>query len=315
MNELKTVVLPAGVPMTEVGINQHFDIVEQKARETYQMIASKKVSAKHVAIVGGSVAGLAIVSGVVVVALKAALAATALGGVGLFLIGCGVYVYKAFPRWIRSVDNRERELVMIEQNRHIEQLQQERNRHLATLKAEARKNPVEQLQNYLHQKAQQLKSYQGFVAQIGGQVKSAIDMLTERKQQRPDRDYSKKDTAVQQMQKAYQYHLDMVDKGRIALKNLEEAVEDAKFDWKFGQVGQAAMQNMQALSGQDLLNEMLAAESFDSVRENFNQVFSEIEVQIGSINTAKQLDFGEGITLDVSAIHIPTQEEFKHVKQ
>lgn len=309
-SDTAVIALPASVQLTEQGISKHFDVMEAQVRQTYQGIISKKLATKHFIFAAGGVVGLLAVGTVVIMVLQTALTIAALGALSGTLALGGLIVYKKVPRWILSIENRERELITTEENRHIEQLQQECNRHLAALKAEARKNPTEQLQNYLQQKALQLKSYMEFVAQVGGQVKSAVDMLNERKKQKPDRDYSKKDEAIKQMQSAYSYHLTMVDKGRIALDNLREAVEDAKFDWKFGQVGQAAMKNMQALSGQDLLNEMLASESFDSVRENFNQVFSEIEVQIGSINTANQLDFGEGVTLDLSAVHITTQKEF-----
>lgn len=194
---------------------------------------------------------------------------------------------------------------------YVEAAQREKNRHLAALKSEARQNPIEQLQVYLQSKERQLTDYQGFVTQVGAQVKSAGDMLADRKRLKPGRDYKKKDEALAAMNTAYQFHLDKSELGRQALKALKEAVDDAKFDYQFGQVGQAAMQQMQALEGQDLLNEMLAAESFASVRDNFNLVFSEIEVQIGSINSAKQIDFGEGVTLDVSNIHIPTTTKAK----
>jgi hypothetical protein len=273
---------------------------EVEAKQYFAEAIKKQLRGKKALFVVGSVVVLALITPLVWAAVTAGLGLAVLA---LLLVGAGV-AWKWIPNLFLKVENRIRE-----------SNQREMNRHLAALKAEARKNPIEQLQNYLQLKAQQLTSYETFVSQVGTQVRSIGDMLTTRKREKPDRDYSKKDEALAAMQRAYKFHLGKAEAGRMALAALKEAVEDAKFDYQFGKVGQAAMQHMQALEGQDLLNEMLAAESFSSVRDNFNQVFSEIEVQIGTINSAKQLDFGEGVSLDVSGIHIPSIKEIQHVER
>ncbi len=273
---------------------------EAEVKAYFTEAIRKQLSGKKILFGVGAIAALAVLVPVIWAAVSAGLGLLALAGL---LMSAGV-AWKWIPNLFLRVENRVREAN-----------QREQNRHLAALKAEARKNPIEQLQNYLHLKAQQLSSYESFVAQVGTQVRSIGDMLAARKREKPDRDYKKKDEALAAMQRAHQFHLGKAEAGRSALAALKEAVEDAQFDYQFGQVGQAAMRHMQALEGQDLLNEMLAAESFASVRDNFNQVFSEIEVQIGTINSAKQIDFGEGVTLDVSCIHIPTIKGMQHVER
>lgn len=312
-NEL--VALPAGMQVNETSITQLYGTAVQSAQQHYTAILNKNITSQRtIAVIGGALAVVAV--GSVAVVLIQAVVATAVLGITAGALGIGGFTaYKKLPRWLASIENRERERILVEQNRHIEALNAERNRHLATLKAEARKNPIEQLQNYLQDKDRQLRSYQKFVVEIGTQVKSTADMLADRKKAKPDRDYSKKDQAVTAMNAAYQFHLGMVGKGKQALEKLTEAIEDAKFDYKFGQAGQAAMQNMQALEGKDLLNEMLAAESFDSVRDTFNSVFSEIETQIGQINSNNKLEFGEGIAFDVSNIQIPIIQEVQYAQQ
>lgn len=273
---------------------------EDEAKQYFADVIKRQLSGKKALFVVGSIVALALIAPIVWAAVSAGVGLAVLA---VLLVGAGV-AWRWIPNLFLRVENRVRE-----------SNQREMNRHLSALKAEARKNPIEQLQNYLQLKGRQLSSYESFVAQVGTQVRSIGDMLAARKREKPGRDYSKKDEAFAAMQKAYRFHLDKAEAGRKALAALKEAVEDAQFDYQFGQVGQAAMRHMQALEGQDLLNEMLAAESFASVRDNFNQVFSEIEVQIGSINSAKQLDFGEGVTLDVSSIHIPTAKEIQHVER
>lgn len=288
---------PGGIPAA--GFQTQFK-TEAEAKQYFADAIKRQLSGKKALFAVGSVVALALIAPIIWAAVSAGVGLAALAAL---LVGAGM-AWRWIPNLFLRVENRVREAN-----------QREMNRHLAALKAEARKNPIEQLQNYLQLKGRQLSSYESFVAQVGTQVRSIGDMLAARKREKPDRDYSKKDEAFAAMQRAYRFHLDKAEAGRKALAALKEAVEDAQFDYQFGQVGQAAMRHMQALEGQDLLNEMLAAESFASVRDNFNQVFSEIEVQIGSINSAKQLDFGEGVTLDVSGIHIPTTKEIQHVER
>jgi hypothetical protein len=273
---------------------------EVEVKEHFATVINKQLTGKKILFVAGSIGALALIVPIVWAAVMSGLGLAALAAL---LVGAGV-AWKWTHNLFLRVENRVREAN-----------QKEMNRHLAALKAEARENPIDQLQNYLQQKARQLKAYQEFVAQVGAQVKSAGDMLLGRKRLKPDRDYAKKDEALVAMNKAYQFHLSKAEAGSRALEALREAVDDAKFDYQFGRVGQAAMQQMQALEGQDLLNEILAAEAFDSVRNDFNQVFSEIEVQIGSINSTQQLEFGEGMALDLSGIHIPTTKELQHVER
>lgn len=272
-------------PLNEAGIKQSFE----------EKIASE-ITTKRILVGVGATIGLAVL---LPVAFMAAQTGMYLAVVGGFVLIGGV-VYKKLPGWQFRLENSIRE-----------ENQKEMNRHLAALKDEAKKNPIEQLQNYLKQKADQLQSYKKFVTEIGTQVKNTKDLLNERKKNKPDKDYSKKDEAIKAMEKAYKFHLEMAEKGSVALENLKEAIDDAKFDFNFGKAGQAAMQNMKALQGADLINEMLADESFESVRNTFNSVFSEIEVQIGSINNTEKLTSGEeDIFLDISKVHIPMEKDY-----
>ena len=185
------------------------------------------------------------------------------------------------------------------------------NKLLAARKAEARANPIEQLQNFLLQKRGRVTAFKSAVMQIGGQIKSMSDMIEERKRQKPGYDASKQESAVRAMKDAHQILVVKYQNAEAALAQLSEAVEDKKFEWKFGQAGQAALQTLNATSGQELLNQMLADEAFDSVRDNFNQVFSELEMEAAKLTTGKELSFEEGLAIDLSAIQIPAAEKVR----
>jgi hypothetical protein len=170
-------------------------------------------------------------------------------------------------------------------------------------KAEARANPMEQLQNFLIAKTRQVAAFKDAVSGIGTEVKNLDQMLDERRKK--GKDVSRKEEALGAMRKAHADYIRVYEAAEHALVELTETIDDAQFDYKFAQKGQATMQAMNAMGGQDLLNSMLAGEAFDSIRNNFNSVFSELEMVAAKLNTQKQLDFGGGVTIDVSAIQIP----------
>jgi hypothetical protein len=153
------------------------------------------------------------------------------------------------------------------------------NRLLAARKVEARANPIEQLQHFLLQKREAVAAFKQAVVRISAQIKGMSNMIDERKRQKPAYDATRQESAVKAMKDA---HMQLVIKYRnaeLALVQLNEVVEDKQFEWKFGQAGQLALQNLNATSGQELLDQMLAGEAFDSVRDNFNHVFSELEME------------------------------------
>jgi hypothetical protein len=212
--------------------------------------------------------------------------AAASAGVGLLVIGllaaCGVALVQALP-WLG---------------------QKLENRLLASRKAEARANPIEQLQNFLLEKKRRVGVFKAAVAQIGTQIRSLSDAVEQRKKTKPGYDASKQEKSLAAMKSAYQLLVDKYTKAESALTELESVVEDKKFEWEFGTAGQAAIQSLNATGGQELLDEMLAGEAFSSVRDNFNQVFSELELEASRISSANALEFDNGMSIDLSKIQM-----------
>ncbi len=178
------------------------------------------------------------------------------------------------------------------------------NKLLAARKAEARANPIEQLQNFLLEKRARVAQFKSAVAAIGTQIKSLSDMVSDRKKAKPGYDASKQEKSIQQMTGAHRLLQTKFQNAEIALGQLEDAIEDKKFEWQFGNAGRAAIQSLNATSGQELLDEMLAGEAFSSVRDNFNQVFSELELEASKLTESKALEFDNGMTLDLSGINL-----------
>jgi hypothetical protein len=261
-----------GDGMKHVGHNEQANASEQQPVWMVRIVA---------ALIGIGV--LAMLAPVIVLAVT--------GGVGLLvlaLIGAvGVAMFQALPLLGQKLENRL----------------------LAARKVEARRNPIEQLQNFLLQKRQRVAAFKQSVVAIGAQINSMTDMIEERKRQRPGYDAGKQESAVRAMKQAHVLLVVKYKNAELALVQLSEVVEDKKFEWRFGQAGQAAIQSLNATSGQELLNQMLADEAFDSVRDNFNQVFAELEMEAAKLSTAKELSFDDGMSIDLTSIQLGITEK------
>ena len=225
-----------------------------------------------------SVLVLALVAPIIWAAASAGLGLIALGVVGLV----GFAVIQALPYFGQKIENAV----------------------LKLRKAEARGNPIEQLQNFLRQKAQQVADFKAAVAQIGGQIRSLEDMVAQRKKERPGYDATAQERSIQAMRDAYDTLKSKYINAEKALADLKLVIQDKEFEWKFSQAGQQAMQTLNATSGKELMEAMLADEAFSSVTDNFNKVFADLEMEAQHLTTAKQLSFDSGMTIDISAINL-----------
>ena len=178
------------------------------------------------------------------------------------------------------------------------------NAVLKLRKSEARANPIEQLQNFLRQKAQQVADFKAAVSNIGAQIKTLEDMVAQRKRERPGYNAAPQEASIAAMKEAYNTLKTKYINAENALSDLKLAIQDKEFEWKFSQAGQAAMASLNATSGKELMEAMLADEAFSSVTENFNKVFADLEMEAKHLTTAKQLEFDSGMTIDVSAINL-----------
>jgi hypothetical protein len=178
------------------------------------------------------------------------------------------------------------------------------NRLLAARKTEARENPIEQLQNFLAEKALKVLNFKAAVTTIGAQIKNMQSMVEERIRTKPNYDAAKQTKAIQAMKEGHAVLVGKYTDAEKALVELKDVIEDQKFEWEFGKVGQLAISQLNAASGEELMNEMLAGEAFSSVRDNFNQVFAALELEATKLSNAPSLSYDEGMTLDLSSINL-----------
>lgn len=279
MNDGKVIEMPA---TQEVQVRQEF------ASKLEKVIASKRAL-----FVLGSVAVLAVILPLAVAALKAGLALIAIG----FLALGGAAAWKMIPRWLLTIENRERELI-----------QQEMNRHLAALKQEAKKNPIEQAQNEYLRRSAQYEAFKAAMSIIGGKVKSFQAKLAQTKRDKPNYDLSQETAALERMVQFYTNRMERLQVAFVKLGQFKDKIEEANTKWEFQLAANDAIRAMNATDKDAKINEILTAVAFDSVQQEFDSVFAKLDVDAAELNASKALEFGPGMTIDVSAIHLDQLE-------
>ena len=163
-------------------------------------------------------------------------------------------------------------------------LQRLENRILRLRKAEARANPIEQLQNDCLRREQRLQSFQRALATIGGQIESMTEMVEERRHLDPEHVLDRQQRALQRMSLFHACNLRRLDEAQSALEAFQHKVRQKVFEWDFAQAGQAVIAALNPSELEDLMQDLLTDEALRGVRDRFNAVFAELDVEMRAID-------------------------------
>jgi len=152
------------------------------------------------------------------------------------------------------------------------------NKLLGLRKSEARANPIEQIQNNVIRKAQQLKAFKDGIETIGGQIGSLESSLKEQARKDPDDDLTDQWAAVAKMKDFYEKKKANYMTAAKALEEYKKAVERAKFKFGFGTAAQGIANAMNDNDAKTLMENMLADEAFSAVDQRYNQAFATLDM-------------------------------------
>jgi hypothetical protein len=269
------------------------NIAEAEIRDKFDGQIKKELTAKRFLFGAGAVVGLLVVGGVVIAALTLALHIAVLGSLLGALAFGGLVAYKKLPQWLLSIENRERERIV-----------KEMNRHLASLKSEAKKNPIEQAQNEYLRRSRQYDAFKTAIESIGGKVGAFKSKLDKTKKERPKYDLLQETAAYERMKEFYDNRKVRLETAFVKLAQFHDKIEEANTKWEFQLAANEAIRAMNATDQETKINEILTEVAFDSVQQEFDAVFARLDVDAAEINASRALEFGQGVTIDVSAIHI-----------
>jgi hypothetical protein len=152
------------------------------------------------------------------------------------------------------------------------------NKLLQMRKQEARRNPIEQLQSRLILEGQKITTLEKALGTINGFIATMARMLDEEKRSDPDHDLSVSEKSLIAMRRFYDTHVEKLKAAQTAMNNFAKEIKRKEFEFKFSQVGQAALASVNS-TDRDITQKLLTDEAFKEVEEQFDKVFGALEVQ------------------------------------
>jgi hypothetical protein len=210
----------------------------------------QKVMVRVVTALGGLVT-LALLLPIIFAALQAALGLAAVGVVAIIGIG----IFQALPLLGQKWENAL----------------------LGARKAEARANPIEQAQNILLKRKEQIRSGEQALNNLSGVIKSMERMLDEQARKDPDHDLTTPRKSLEAMRHYYAAKIEKLKSAIAGAKEYEKEIERKKFELAFAQTGRIAAAGIEGAEG-DPMQQLLSDEAFKSVSDQFDEVFGALEV-------------------------------------
>jgi len=188
-------------------------------------------------------------------------------------------------------------------------MQRYENNLLILRKAQARANPIEQLQNECMRREQRLQSFRRALVNIGGQIESMEQMVQERAHQDPDHVLERQQRALQRMGHFYECNLVRLNEAQSALEGFRHQIKQKMFEWEFAQAGQVVMAALHPGELDDLMQDLLTDEALRSVQHRFNTVFTELDVEMRSMDSpayslidASAMDRMDALTVPANSV-------------
>lgn len=183
------------------------------------------------------------------------------------------------------------------------------NAILAARKAEARQNPIEQHQNSLKRRREQLSLYRDATTNVRTQINNLIDMVKDQKKKDPTFDFSRMEADIEKMEIGFKRRMEIIRKTEAELEAFKLEIEREIFTWEMAKASRATKGQLSLQDEKTIMAEILDNEASRAIRENFNRACAELDMEVSNINDAKQLSYDGGLTIDVSSIQIPTMEK------
>ena len=184
------------------------------------------------------------------------------------------------------------------------------NRILAARKAEARENPIEQHQNAAKREAARIQQYEAATKTIRAQIDGLRDMVQDQRKKDPNYDFSRTERGISAMEAAYEKRIETIRNAKQKLEAFKREIEREIFEFEAAKAMRATNGLLSPQDEAKLMDEILNNEASRSIREQFNTAVAELDLEVRTLNDAKQLSFDGGLTLDVSAIQIlPVREK------
>jgi hypothetical protein len=270
---------------------------ESEVKNFYENELKNNLMIKRVAVVGGGVVILGVMSTVLVSALTAGLALSALAVVGTATFLGGIYTYKSIPGWITKIENMA-----------IEQKHKAMLTHIENMKGLAKKNPIEQMEISYQSNIQRLKVYNEAVVGLKSAVENQKRTLKQIKKDKPHYDMSAEEEQTAKMEQFVVFKEKGLNEAKNELSIFKDKMDQVKVKWTFQLEANKALQAMDRTSKDSMMQELLTETAFGEVEKSVDTLLSRMEIEINQINLT---DFSKMPQLSMNDKNVIDVEVFK----
>ena len=107
------------------------------------------------------------------------------------------------------------------------------------------------------------------------------------------------------MEAAYESRIQTIKNAKMKLEEFKREIQREIFEFEAAKAMQATNGLLSPQDEARIMDDILNNEASRAIRESFNTAVAELDLEVRTLNDAKQLSFDGGLTLDVSAIRIP----------
>jgi hypothetical protein len=170
------------------------------------------------------------------------------------------------------------------------------NALLKRRKAEARANPIEQLQNEVLRRAERLGAFKQALVRVGAQIESIEQRVQERRRHDPAHALEPQQRALQRLRQFHELNLERLVQAQCALDDFRHKVEQKQSEWEIALAIDETSKALDPNATEHLLQDLLTDTALRSVQDRFNAVFSELDVQMRSLDApTRDLFVGRGM--------------------
>lgn len=296
------------VPSEVRAIRQRFEDQLPGIRQTFALELGSEIKKKRVWLIGGSIAGLLILTGTTIAALlKAAVIATGWGMALAALFGVGYVVKRMIPRWELQLAHSERLKIDKAMHAYIERKQLEMKRHIEAIMAEVRRNPIPFLNAEYVRRSQVYEVQKATVTRFAGRMSVYAQKFQRRQLDNPGMNLIDEARAVDRMQLWHKNRLDRLNDGYQKLIRYKAKLDEARIRWdlKLSAMEALAEEDRAKVDMEAMFQEVLTEVAFDQVHSEYEEVFARIEMDAREMAAQPKLEFAPGMSIDLSDACVP----------
>ena len=156
--------------------------------------------------------------------------------------------------------------------------------HLESLKQNVKMNPIEQMEAVYIDKQSRLNKFKQAIINLNASVDKQQRKLKQIKKDKPHYDMSDEEAQTVKMVTYVKLKEEQYNNALQTLTQFKDTIDQVKVKWEFQLEANEAIRAMNSTDKDSMMQELLTETAFEEVHQSFDKVFSQMEIELNSIN-------------------------------